>query len=257
MRIPGSSKNILVLACLAALLFGSNGWSQNVFDSGRLDSLAYRPQLLADLGLNVGAGTAPPTPPQMARSKGKATFLSFILPGLGQRYAGRKTRARNFFITEAFLWSSYAGFKIYQHWNENDYRIFAQTHAQVAVNKKNHKYYVNIGNYDDIYAYNAAKLTQRSLDEVYAEQSDYWWQWDNSLNRNKFEQIRIRADNANYRALFMLGTILVNHLVSAIDAVWITRSTEQPLKSSENSRPFYFATSIDELSYRLEFTYTF
>lgn len=162
------------------------------------------------------------TPRTNQTSKGKALFLSMLIPGLGEYSAGHKTRAKVFFITEVLLWSTYAGFKTYENWIEDEYRIFATTHARVDAAGKLHKYFVNIGNYDNIYEYNATKLNYRQLEDVYPD--DYAWDWDSDANRHDFKMMRIRSDNANYRALFTLGTILVNHIVSAIDAVWVSRS---------------------------------
>jgi len=171
-------------------------------------------------------------------SKGKAIFRSFLIPGWGEFYAGRKKRARNFFVTEVLLWSAYASFKIYENWIEKEYTQFAKSHARIDPTGKPHKYFVNIGNYDNIYEYNATKLNHRQLEDVYP--ADHAWQWDNTQNRTDFEAMRIRADNSNYRAQFMLGVILVNHVVSAIDAVWVTRSSNKPTQSNR-SLNFKFA----------------
>lgn len=164
-----------------------------------------------------------------SKSKGRAMFRSLIIPGWGERYAGRNERARYFFITEVVLWTSYTGFKIYENWIENEYKVFAQTHAQADPAGKPHKYFVNIGNYPNIHEYNAVKLNYRSLDDVYPEDASHYWQWDNDINRHDFKMMRIRSDNANYRALFTLGAILVNHMVSAVDAVWITRTRKSEI----------------------------
>jgi len=188
-----------------------------------------RPSFLVEAGLqpNFFELTGPDqpvlaTPRTNQSSKGKALFLSILIPGLGEYSAGHKTRAKAFFITEVLLWSTYAGFKTYENWIEDEYRVFATTHARVDVAGKSHKYFVNIGNYDNIYDYNATKLNYRQLEDVYPD--DHAWDWDSDANRHDFKMMRIRSDNANYRALFTLGTILVNHIVSAIDAVWVSRS---------------------------------
>ncbi|MBN1560240.1 hypothetical protein JW998_08315, partial [candidate division KSB1 bacterium] len=38
--------------------------------------------------------------------------------------------------------------------------------------------------------------------------------------RDKFDELRIASDTADNRAKFVLGAIVANHIVSAIDAVW-------------------------------------
>lgn len=196
------------------------------------------------------------TTPQISSSKGKSLFLSFLIPGLGEYYSGHKTRAKAFFITEVLLWSTYAGFKIYENWIEDEYKVFATDHARIDAGDKPHKFFVNIGNYDNIHDYNAVKLNYRQLDDVYPD--SYAWDWDSDANRHDFKMMRIRADNANYGALFMLGTILVNHIVSAIDAVWVSRSTkDSDDQSRRQSLNLQFDSRNSFRQYQLVYTRAF
>ena len=159
------------------------------------------------------------------KSKGKAFFLSLLLPGLGERYAGYKKKSEIFFGTEIVLWLTYSGFLKYRDWRQEDYQAFAATHAGVRTQGKSETYYVTIANFDNIDEYNAAMLRQRNLPKYYTDTEKYFWSWDNKTNRNKFEDLRISADNADTRATFALGAILANHLISAIDAVWSVHKT--------------------------------
>jgi hypothetical protein len=218
-----------------------------------------RPSFLVDAGLQPnfrftnGWSPSAPTPTNpVNRSKGKALFLSFLVPGLGEYYSGHQTRAKTFFITEVLLWSTYTGFKIYENWIEDEYQVFASNHALVDASDKAHKFYVNIGNYDNIYDYNAAKLNYRQLEDVYPD--SYAWNWDSNANRHDFKMMRIRADNANYRALFALGAILLNHVVSAIDAVWVSRVVEDSDHQPKQSLNFQFDSQRNSQQYQLVFT---
>jgi len=160
----------------------------------------------------------------MRKSKGKAFLLSLLLPGLGERYVGSNTKAQIFMATEVSLWLSYAGFVTYRDWRKQDYKTFAASHADVELRGKSDSYFIDLGNYQSIYDYNAAKLRQRNLPEYYTDIETYYWSWDSSANRARFEQLRISADKADNRALFAIGAILANHVVSAIDAIWsVTR----------------------------------
>jgi hypothetical protein len=158
------------------------------------------------------------------KSKGKAFFLSMLLPGLGERYAGRPHRAQFFLGTEIALWLSYAGFLNYREWRSDDYHSYAAAHGAVVLSGKTDSYFVDIGNYDSIDDYNAAKLRQRNLPAYYRDVEKYYWKWQTPAERKKFEQLRLSADRADNRAMFVLGAIVANHLVSAIDAIWSTHS---------------------------------
>lgn len=227
------------------------------------------PSFVAESGLGTLGVSVPwqskltvnPPPEKMEndlrKSKGRAIFLSFLIPGLGEHYAGRTIRARSFFIAEVLLWTAYSGFKIYENWLEDEYKVFAATHANINPADKPHKYFVNVGNYDNIYDYNAVRLNYRDLENVYAETSEYYWQWDNAANKHDFKMMRLRADNGNYRALFTLGTILVNHLISAIDAVWVTRVTAKSAEQAQQTLKFRLETSQEKYSCQLVLTKSF
>ena len=166
-----------------------------------------------------------------AKSRGKAMMLSFLLPGLGERYADATTKSYIFLGTEISLWLGYTGFVTYSGWRRDEYESFAARHAGVDPKGKNDTYYTNIGNYADIGQYNAAKLRQRNLEDYYQDTARYYWKWDTAANKAHFDQIRIASEKARNRSTFVLGAILANHLVSAIDAVWSVNRHNKNLAS--------------------------
>lgn len=159
----------------------------------------------------------PPT--SFPRSKGKAFLLSLALPGMGERYTGRYARGNRFFATEVLLWLSYAGFVTYADWCKEDYRNYAAEYARVDVHGKSDTYFIDVGNYRSIYTYNAAKLRQRNLPNYYRDVEKYFWQWEDETHRKKFDDLRVSADKAHSRSLFIVGAVFANHIISAIDAV--------------------------------------
>lgn len=160
-------------------------------------------------------------------SKAKAFLLSFILPGAGEYYAGSNRMARIFLGTEVFLWTTYFSLRTYGNWKKDDYKLFAVSHAGVDLTGKDDKYFVNIENYDNITDYNEAKLRQRNVDALYQEDGTWNWQWDSKRSRLEYEKLRISSDKAYSRSLFVIGGILVNHLVSGIDAIRIARKKQK------------------------------
>ena len=153
------------------------------------------------------------------KSKGKAFLFSLLLPGAGEYYLGKKTVAKSFFITELVLWAGYFSFKTYGDWQRDDMYVYASTHADADVKGKPSQFFVDIGNYHDIYEYNDAKQRRRETFNIYDEE-DYYWLWDSSENQYTFEQMRISSDKAHHRATLTVGGIIANHVLSAIDAVW-------------------------------------
>jgi hypothetical protein len=156
-------------------------------------------------------------------SKARAFFLSLLLPGLGEYYAGSKKMARVFSCTEVLLWATYFSFRTYGSWKKSDYQNFAVSHAGIDPSGKDHQYFVNIENYTNIREYNDAMLRQRSVKDLYAENSQFNWEWDSEASRRKYEKLRIASDNAYNRSLFVIGGIILNHIVSGIDALRLAR----------------------------------
>jgi hypothetical protein len=159
-------------------------------------------------------------------SKAKSFFLSLAVPGLGELYSGSRSMAVVFIGTEASLWAGYFSCRTYGDWKKQDYRLFAAAHAGVDPARKEYQYFVNIENYAGIVEYNDAKLRQRLPDKMYPENSRYFWKWDSESSRKKFEKLRLQSDRANNLSLILVGGIVVNHVVSGIDAIRAAKKKE-------------------------------
>ncbi len=155
-------------------------------------------------------------PDAVVKSRGRAFLMSLLLPGWGQHYAGSKTMMKIFAVTEALTWGSYLGLNRWGNWLEDDSRTFAATHAGVNSAAKPGIYFVDIGRFDDIIAYNQAQLRDRDVADLYPESEDFFWRWDNDENRTKYDDIRKRSARALNRSEFAVAAIFVNHVVSAI-----------------------------------------
>ncbi len=160
-------------------------------------------------------------------SKGMAFLYSLLLPGSGEYYAGSKKMAKVFFTSELLLWATYFSFRTYGHWKEDDYRRFAVAHAGINLSGKDHQYFVDIENYDNIQDYNEAKLRQRDTDAIYPEDAYYSWQWDSEAARERFEEMRVASDKVYNGSLFVIGGIVLNHIISGIDALSIARKRRE------------------------------
>ncbi len=206
-------KSALFSLLISTLLLGAAAAAEPGLEPARFFS--------SPIPVIMGEDDAPQTTAALAeKSRGKALMLSFLLPGLGEQYAGAGSKARLFFGTEISLWLGYAGFITWSEWRHDEMESYAARHAGVNPADKSDTYYANIGNFDTIHQYNEAKLRQRNLNDYYRDVDKWHWQWDSAANRARFDQLRISSDKARNRSTFVLGAILANHLISAIDAVW-------------------------------------
>ena len=165
------------------------------------------------------------------KDRSTAFFRSLLIPGAGEYYLGKHTLAKAFFFTEISLWFSYFAFREYGKWQRNDALAFAATHSGAKFKGKPSQFFIDIGNYPDVYQYNDAKQRMFQFEKVYSDE-DYFWSWDLDANRRQFDKMRISGDQALNKSVFVLGGIFANHLLSAIHSVWQTHRYNQKLEQA-------------------------
>jgi hypothetical protein len=186
------------------------------------------------------------------KSKGRAFLQSLILPGWGQHYARSHTMLKVFAASEVLLWGTFAGFNLWSNWLQNDYRTFAVSHAGVDLGGKSAKYFVDIGDFNDIFEYNQAQLRNRAVSTLYPETDEFFWRWDSEDNRRRFEDLRIRSDRAANRAELTLAVIFVNHLVSALQATLAVHKYNQRLQKNDIGMNLEVDALAENLGVRLK-----
>lgn len=168
------------------------------------------------------------------KDRRKAFFRSLLIPGAGEYYLGKRSLAKAFFFTEVSLWASYIAFREYGKWQKNDALTFAATHSGAKIDGKPSQFFIDIGNYNDVYQYNDAKQRMFQFEKVYIDEN-YYWSWDLEANRRKFDKIRISGDQALNRSVFVLGGIFAYHLLSAIHSVWQTHRINKKLEEASGA----------------------
>ena len=151
---------------------------------------------------------------------------SAIIPGWGELSLGNKKRSRVFFIIEAGLLVSGFGSYIFSKNQIKNYQSFSANHAGINIKDKNHKYWVDIGNYDSYLDYNEEHLRFREPDDLYyfADQ----WSWDSKINRENFKKMRINADLLTRQMNFIFGALFINRIISSIDVLYLKRLKTNP-----------------------------
>ncbi len=148
---------------------------------------------------------------------------SAILPGWGELTLGNLRRARIFNISEGFLWLTFFTNVTASEIQRKNYIAYAAEHAAVSTTGKDHKFWVDMGNFKSLDDYNAEHLRNRDLNDLYPNQSTWNWTWDSAQNRSKFERMRINSDLWKQGATFVAGGIVLNHFLSVIDVIYIKR----------------------------------
>jgi hypothetical protein len=198
------------------------------------------------------------TAAESKKSPGLAMIYSLIVPGLGQAYTNRFDVGKYFMISEASLWLGYAAFTIYGNWLLNDAYNFAAVHAGVdnSGKEKDDQFYVDIANWDNYEQYNNEQLIFGQYDKLYDPANGYYFYWDQVSNRKKYREDKLAGDRTKNDRLFIIGAILVNHVVSAVSAIILTNNYNDDIKKSSggfslNADVMKFGTRVDGVKLRL------
>lgn len=167
------------------------------------------------------------------KSPGLAFIYSLLVPGLGHVYADRFETGKYFMIAEGAIWITYAAFSIYGNWLLDDAYGYSTSHAGVDLSGKerDETFFTDIGNYNNIYDYNDEKLRFGEYDKLYDPLTHYFY-WDSENNRRVYREDKIAGDKTLNDRLFVVGAAVINHIVSAISAVFAANSYNDDLKKT-------------------------
>ena len=171
-----------------------------------------------------------------------AVLYSLLLPGMGELYADGFNQGQYSLIAEGGLWLTYFSFQQYGSWLQTDARNFAATHAGATTNGKQDQFFVDLGNFNDTYDYNDKKLRDRDILKVYDVNGGYFWRWDSDQNRREYRSMRVSSEKVLNNSQFVVASIVVNHLISAINAARLTRQYNQRL--NDNLGSWWLESSI-------------
>jgi hypothetical protein len=192
------------------------------------------------------------------RSASKAFMLSMLLPGLGQRYCGRNDRALAFFMGEAGLWTTFAVFKVQGNKREEDYEEWAKEFSGAKIDgyDRDEEFYQRISRYlsSDEYNFEVKLLARliypgdtpevREQQLAYIEENSYRgdeaWAWESPEKRNDFRVIRHGSVEADRRAQWTLGALVLLRVLSAIDAVRVAHDENRQHDAVGLSATSYF-----------------
>ncbi len=152
------------------------------------------------------------------KSIGLGIIYSLLLPGMGELYAESYQSGKYFTIADGMLWSVLAGFDIYGINQRNNYRAFAQSFGNVSSGSKEDKFYADIGFYDSVDDFNKEKELNRDFNNTYDPKTHYW-RWESDSQRKEFRNMWSSSENAFNNIRFAVGALILNRIVSAINAV--------------------------------------
>jgi hypothetical protein len=166
------------------------------------------------------------------KSPGLAFLYGILVPGMGHVYADRFSDGKYFMISEAALWLTYAAFSIYGNWLLDDAYDYSTIHAGVQLEGKDRdeQFFVDIANYNNVDQYNNEKLRFGEYDKLYYPEQGYGFYWDTEESRMNYREDKIAGDRTLNDRLFVVGAVLINHVISGISAVFAANGYNDDLK---------------------------
>ena len=163
---------------------------------------------------------------------------SLVLPGWGEYSLDNQIRGRIFVLSETVLLLAILGSYSVAQRQEKEYKAYAAEHAGIDLIGKDRQFWVDIGNYSSLFTFNEEHLRWRDFNALYEDNDTWAWAWDSSNNRERFENTRIASDTWRLRGSFLIGGVVLNHIVSAIDALYLSKiSNIQETVVSPNYNP--------------------
>jgi hypothetical protein len=178
--------------------------------------------------------------PNSAKKKvGLAALYSLLIPGMGELYADGFSSGKYFLMAEGGLWITYAIFEIHGNDLRDAARAYSVSGAGVNLSGNDDQYFVDVGNFLSMDEYNDKRLRDREPERLYSAAAGEYWRWDSDASRLAFREQRIASENSYNNRKFVGAAILINHVVSAINAaraaISYNNSLEQSLGSLELS----------------------
>jgi len=172
-----------------------------------------------------------------------AILYSMILPGMGELYAENFGSGKYFTIAEVTLIGVYFGVNSYGNWKKDNYQAFAGSAGSVNLQGKNDDYFARIGEYKDIEQYNDIKSLNRQFDEMY-DPASFYWEWKTDEERERYRDMWLSSQHAYNNLRFVVGAMLLNRLISTINAVRSVTAYNKALES-KNESGLYFNANPD------------
>lgn len=181
---------------------------------------------IATICLAAALLAVPATSEAETKNPKAAAFLSLLVPGLGELYAGGPRSGRFFLFTEGALWSGLALFEHLESTRRDNFRAYAAAHAGLNTDGKSDTFLEEVTAYESIYARNAhERFVGGENADLLDETPENAWEWDSAESRSEFRVLRRKANSARQKGLLFVGGLLFNRFASAINASYIARKT--------------------------------
>lgn len=200
----------------------------------------------------------PPRSDTKNHSKFKAGLYSFLVPGWGQYYNGRKTKAKAFFAAEIVTWVTYLSLRTYGGWKKDDMIRLGESAAGADLEGKDDDFHVLLEIYRDRDQYNDLGRLVEPGSEYFPNDDSHYWRWQSAEDQATYRELREDSRTAYRRARWVMLVGLFDRVLAVVDAVRDARSekaVDDGFMLSVAGRPIHLA--LDPLADRNQVALTF
>lgn len=172
------------------------------------------------------------------KNAGLAILYSFLLPGMGELYAEAYNSGIYFTMADGVLWSTVIGMNIYGNWQADRYKSFAVANASISTDGKDKDFFATISAYSSIDDYNNEKAFERNFNAMLDKQK-FYWKWNSNENRKTYRNMWTSSEETFNNIRFAVGGLILNRLISMINAARLTSRYNKKISENEVSLNFY------------------
>lgn len=182
-----------------------------------------------------------------------AFWRSLLIPGWGQRYAGRTTSAPRFLAAELALWGGYFVLQRVENVRGDNFRSHAAEHAGARPAGKSGEYFDDLGFYESVLQHNLfARYEDGPEAALYPDGAEFFWEWDGEAARLRYRDLRNSTQRAERQALYATGLVIANHLLAAVHAARSVRAVQATEGVPEESRAAAVRAGFDPVAGRVQ-----
>lgn len=190
---------------------------------------------------------------QQKKNTGMAILYSLLLPGMGELYAEGFNSGIYFTVADGVLWGTLLGMNVYGNWQADRYKSYAVVHAGINPDGKDKDFFATISAYSSIDNYNNEKAFERNFKSMLDKQK-FYWNWNSNENRKTYRSMWTSSEQTFNNIRFVVGGLILNRVVSIINAVRLTSRYNKGLKENEVSLNFYLIKNqLDENELTINF----
>ncbi len=156
---------------------------------------------------------------QAAEPVRKEILKSIILPGWGE-LSMDEARGRWLMAADLTMLASIIGLRNYSADQNEEMKSYATLHANASAFSSDNQYWVDLGSYVSWQEHRESMLENRAPEKVWDEA--YAWEWSSIENANSYRTMRRARDLAADRATLLIGAMVFNRIVSALDVLYLS-----------------------------------